>query len=118
MKTLKTTLIVTGIIVVVGIAGVTISIRACSSAVSDFTSVTGSEGTVTLAEFKKIQTGMTYAEVVKIIGGEGTEMSRVDISGVASTVMYGWDGAGSFGANMNATFQGGQLTTKAQFGLR
>jgi len=60
---------------------------------------------------------MSYSQVVSILGSQGTEMSSSDIAGY-STVMYSWDGEGGFGANMNATFQNGELVSKAQFGLK
>lgn len=64
---------------------------------------------------------MTYAQVVKILGKEGTKLSSRDIAGI-QTVMYQCYGDGIsgsvLGANMNAMFQDGRLVTKAQFGLR
>jgi hypothetical protein len=73
---------------------------------------------ISKAEFEKIQTGMTYEEVVKIIGTEGELMSEVGEKGTEYyTVMYSWDGEKGFGANANATFQGGKMMSKAQFGL-
>ena len=68
-------------------------------------------------EFEAIQTGMTYEEVVAIIGGEGELSSQVDLAGY-DTKMYMWDGEGSIGANANFTFQNNSLTSKAQFGLK
>ena len=70
---------------------------------------------VTMAEFNQIQTGMSYEQVVKIIGAPGEEMSRVDLAGYL-TIMYGWNNPN--GSNMNAMFQNGFLISKAQFGLK
>ncbi|MFD1424671.1 DUF3862 domain-containing protein [Laceyella tengchongensis] len=70
---------------------------------------------VTMEEFKKIKNGMTYEEVVKIIGFEGTEMSSTEIGGI-KTIMYSWQN--DDGSNMNAMFQNNKLNTKAQFGLK
>ena len=75
--------------------------------------------TISLAEFEAIQTGMEYQEVFDIIGGRGTMLSEVDM-GLGDeyyTVMYQWEGEGSLGANATVTFQGGVVTSKAQFGL-
>lgn len=117
MKTRR--IAVTGVVVGIAlIGGIGFGVHACSQAFSDMTSVTGSEGKATLAKFNQIQTGMTYAQVVRIIGGEGTEISRVEIPGAGRTVMYAWDGKGTIGANMSATFQDGRLMSKAQAGLR
>lgn len=72
---------------------------------------------ISKAEFDAIQTGMTYEEVIAIIGGEGELSSQVDVAGY-NTKMYIWEGEGSIGANANATFQNNSLTSKAQFGLK
>jgi len=72
---------------------------------------------ISMNEFEALQTGMTYEEVVAIIGGEGELSSQVDIAGY-DTKMYMWDGEGSIGANANLTFQNDSLTSKAQFGLK
>lgn len=69
---------------------------------------------LTYANYRRLQEGMTYPEVVKVLGSNGTEMSRVDLAG-STTVMYSWQKWS--GANMNATFQNGRLISKAQFGL-
>ena len=72
---------------------------------------------ISMEEFEKIKTGMSYEEVVSIIGGEGELTSQVDIAGY-DTKMYTWQGEGGLGANANATFQNGALTSKAQLGLK
>ena len=70
---------------------------------------------VTLTEYEQITQGMTYANVRAIIGAPGQELSRSDIAGYA-TVMFSWSNHN--GSNMNAMFQNGRLSNKAQFGLR
>lgn len=75
--------------------------------------------TMSKAEFEAIQNGMTYEEVVKIVGGEGELLSETGTKGDQfHTVMYKWDGEGSIGANANAMFQGGKMINKSQFGLK
>lgn len=76
--------------------------------------------TISLAEFNAISTGMTYEEVVNIIGSEGEVLSEVDIGAGEEyrTTMYTWEGEGSLGANANVTIQGGKVTAKAQLGLK
>lgn len=71
---------------------------------------------VTMANYNRLSTGMTYEQVVAILGKEGTELSSNDIAGY-QTVMYQWEGD-SFASNMNAMFQNGKLMQKAQFGLK
>ena len=76
--------------------------------------------TISLEEFNAIETGMTYEEVVAIVGSEGEMLSEVDM-GVGDeyvTRMYTWEGEGSLGANANVTIQGGAVVAKAQIGLK
>lgn len=70
-----------------------------------------------LEKFNKIETGMTYKEVVEIIGEEGTVLSESEIGNIKTTI-YSWYGEGTIGANANVTFQKGKVTSKAQFGLK
>ena len=70
-----------------------------------------------MAEFSRLNTGMSYDDASRTIGCRGTELSRVDY-GDYSTVMYMWEGTGTLIGNMNATFQNGRLIAKAQMGLR
>lgn len=70
---------------------------------------------VTMANYGRIQTGMTYTQVVQILGKSGTELSSNEIAGYR-TVMYQWQGDGI--ANMNVMFQNGKVIQKAQFGLK
>ena len=69
---------------------------------------------VTKYEYNQIVEGMSYSDVVRIIGAPGEELSRSDMAGI-STVMYSW--ANSGGSNMNAMFQNDKLVSRAQFGL-
>jgi len=72
---------------------------------------------VSLNQFYALQTGMRYSTAHKLLGCNGTEMSRVSLGGY-NTIMYAWKGDGMLGANMNAEFQNGRLIAKAQFGLQ
>ncbi len=60
---------------------------------------------------------MTYEKVCEIIGSYGYEMARTEMAGY-QTVIVGWEGEGSIGANANVTFQNGKVVAKAQAGLR
>jgi len=79
------------------------------------TLIPSSQG-ITLAKYMKLNTGMTYDDVVSILGKNGVELSSTEIAGIKS-VTYKWDGV-SFASNMNATFSNNQLVSKAQFGLK
>jgi hypothetical protein len=70
---------------------------------------------LTMANYQRLDTGMSYAEVAAILGNGGEEMSRNEIAGI-TTVMYMWRRFG--GGNMNAMFQNDRLIQKAQSGLR
>ncbi len=72
---------------------------------------------VTMENYNRLKTGMTYVQVVQILGKEGEELSSNEIGGY-KTVMYKWDGDAGWGANMNAMFQNGKLNSKSQFGLK
>lgn len=71
---------------------------------------------VTLAQFNNLQTGMTLDEVQSAIG-QGTLASKSEMDGFEVSI-YEWQGNGDVGANMNATFENGKLTSKAQAGLK
>ena len=76
---------------------------------------------ITKEQYQRIEMGMSYAEVCKIIGWPGDEMSRNQINGVngvmptIDTVMYGWSNAN--GSNILLMFQNDRLIQRAQFGL-
>lgn len=77
---------------------------------------------ITMEKYLKIQEGMSYSQVVEIIGEQGVEMSRNRMEGVPGvmesieTAMYGWQNPD--GSNMNAMFQNDKLIQRAQFGLK
>lgn len=72
---------------------------------------------ISMAEFSKIKTGMSYNRVKSIIGGPGEVLSENSIAG-HHTIMYKWDGESGFGANANVMFQNRKVIQKSQFGLR
>lgn len=71
---------------------------------------------VTMDQFVRIKEGMTYNEVVAILGSDGELTSSNELAGY-KTVLYTWAGA-SFASNMNAMFQNDKMISKAQFGLK
>ncbi|MEH7354031.1 DUF3862 domain-containing protein [Neobacillus drentensis] len=76
------------------------------------------KGVLTKEKFEQIKDGMTYEEVVAIVGSEGTVLSESGEKGTdLHTVMYEFEADGGFGANANMMFQGNKLINKAQFGL-
>lgn len=83
----------------------------------DLSSETSASGTATisLSEYDKIQTGDSYSQVVKIIGGPGDCLSSLDAGGF-KTSMYAWYGADGF-STATVLFQNDKVITKSQFGL-
>ena len=74
---------------------------------------------ITMDEFNQIQTGMTYEEVINIIGSGGTLTSDVSIGDEKyHTQIYTWYGNTITGANANVTFQNGKVVGKSQVGLK
>lgn len=73
-----------------------------------------SSPSLTKETFDLCQTGMSYDQVVAIVGPPESTLSETDIGGIR-TIMYQWKGG--FVANANMTFQDGKLVSKAQFGL-
>ncbi|WP_231506359.1 DUF3862 domain-containing protein [Paenibacillus sp. UNC451MF] len=74
---------------------------------------------ITKAKFEKIENGMSYEEVVKIIGGSGELLSEIGKKGEKThTTVYVYKGEGTVGANATLTFQDGKLMAKAQAGLK
>ena len=72
------------------------------------------ETVVTLAQYERLQTGMTYQQVVSILGGEGCKLPQDEKGG---EVTYSWWGA-EIDMKMDATFQDGKLIQKTHSGLK
>lgn len=72
---------------------------------------------MSLSEYYKIKTGMTYEEVIKIVGSYGTESARTETQGY-QIVIISWNGNGQIGANATVTFENGRVSSKAQVGLQ
>ena len=75
---------------------------------------------ITLDEFGQITTGMSYDEVVDVVGGPGELQSQTDLGGV-HTVAYMWNGVAPYdgvAGDAIVIFQNGEVIPKSQFGLR
>lgn len=94
----------------------TITTAAPTTTTAAAPTTTTNPGSISADEFNQITTGMSYAQAVGIIGGDGELMSQVDIGGY-NTVAYSWAGQGGLGANAILMFQNDALVSKAQFGL-
>lgn len=67
---------------------------------------------ITMDQYNSIETGMSYDEVVALLGGEGTLLSDTEIAGSTSQI-YMWEGT-SLGSNADVTFLDGKVAAKAQ----
>lgn len=97
--------------------GIAASKSMSDKAQKDASGVSDESEYITKEEFNKIESGMTYEEVVQIIGSSGSLSSKVD-SDVVVIEIYTWYGNGMAGSNANVTFQNGKVTAKAQIGLK
>lgn len=72
---------------------------------------------VNMENYNRIKIGMSYDEVSRILGEQGTEMSSGNINGSPS-VTYTWKPRGFSVSNITAFFLNGNLMHKSQFGLK
>ncbi|WP_243644065.1 hypothetical protein [Paenibacillus pinisoli] len=75
-------------------------------------------GLITKEQYAKIESGMTYEEIIEIVGSEGEVMAESGKKGddlYVFVVMY--EGSGDLGASASFSFLGDELQSKAQFGL-
>ena len=76
---------------------------------------TNSGAEISMAKYEQIKNGMTYADAVRILGSEGSEVSSSEI-GKYKTATYKWDGANySF---IILTFQNDKLIFKTQSNVK
>ena len=71
--------------------------------------------TITAEKYDQIEEGMSYDDVIGIIGGEGALLSKSEIEGMSAEI-YAWYGEDGI-SNASITFSDGKVTAKAQAGL-
>lgn len=88
-----------------------------SSSPAASTSPAGSDqkGGLTLEKFNRLKNGMTYKEVVDIVGSEGTQVASSG-EGKYKVETYKWDGENF--QYLIITFMGEKLYSKNQNGLK
>ena len=100
-----------GIIVVV--IGVIIGVRMCGVVIVD---VRTDDTVVTLVKFEQIRKGMTYEQIVEIVGEEGVVSSdssiEDDLAGQIKAVVFEWKN-GDF-SGMKVFIRGGILFEKSK----
>lgn len=109
------------IIIIIGIIIIIIGCVMLAKDTSSPTNTTNSTQTVqssamTLDKFNQIQTGMTYQQVVDIVGAEGT-LSTESSYGSASMKIYYWYGSDGI-SNAAISFENGKVSGKSQIELQ
>lgn len=74
-----------------------------------------SEVAVTAEQYGKVENGMSYKDVEKIMGGSGVSLSESKFSGETLEVFL-WSGVTS-GSNCTITFENGKVIDKTEFDL-
>lgn len=70
----------------------------------------------TLEKFNKIETGMTYQEVVDIMGEEGTVSTESSYGSQTMQIYYWYASNGT--SNTTVSFMNGKVSAKSQIGLK
>ena len=97
--------------------GIAVAIKMGASVQQTISGVKNDSEYITLEEYNKIETGMTYEEVAEIVGSSGTVSSQVESNGL-KIVIITWYGNGVAGSNANVTFTNNAVSGKAQVGLK
>ncbi|RHL43267.1 DUF3862 domain-containing protein [Eubacterium ventriosum] len=97
--------------------GIAVALNTNDSIQKDISGVSDKSEYITMDEYNRIETGMSYDEVVDIIGSKG-ELSTKSESNGYTIEIYTWYGNGTAGSNANVTFENGKATAKAQVGLQ
>ena len=113
-KRLKHTGLTTVLIILVILLGVGVA-----TSINDTTNPTSSQTSentkATLEKFNQIQTGVTYQEVVELMGEEGT-LSTESSYGDQTMQIYYWYAKNGI-SNATVSFQNEKVTAKSQIGL-
>lgn len=72
--------------------------------------------TASAAQYQKVETGMSYAKVVAILGCDGDEMSSAG-NGFSKVVSYMWSGNGGTLSSLIVLINQGKVMTKSKSGL-
>lgn len=107
------------LILIVMLMFMTLICTGCTSTTT--TNSEASKNKVTLEKFNKIETGMTYNEVVEIIGEEGTLSSESSFGEgtefETNTKIYYWYAENRM-SNVLITFSNDKVSSKTQTGLK
>ena len=73
--------------------------------------------TISLAEYEMIEVGMTYEQVVALIGGSGRADVEMDMGATGHYISYTWDGDNGQYSWASIGFRNNIVTSKIQVGL-
>lgn len=91
------------------------AVKSDDSEKSKLASISDAGNKITLEQYNKIKEGMTYQQVVNIVGSEGSLTANSSAGGI-SIEMYTWVGDGSY-AVAEIGFQNGKVISMTQIGL-
>jgi hypothetical protein len=98
------------------------STPAAAAAGTTIVRIADADHQISLADFDRLETGISYSGACLTLGANGQELARCQFGGESGTiepietVVYGWINAD--GANVYATFQNDRLISKSQTDLR
>ena len=105
------------VLIIIMSGGIVVAINMNNATQTAVSGVKSDEEYITMEEYNKIETGMNYKQVKKIVGSSGEVSSQVESNGY-KIVIITWYGDGLAGSNANVTFTNDKVTAKAQVGLK
>ena len=102
-------------ILIIGVIGAAVSPGDETNTTETGTSIVQEQTKMTLEKFNKIETGMTYQQVVNIVGEEGTLSTESSYANQTMKVYYWYASNGI--SNATVSFMNGKVTAKSQLGL-
>lgn len=99
--------------IIIGIIVICVGISSLSNDVKDNNE---DKCYISLEEFNKIETGMSYDDVKNIVGCEGTLNSETEVLDTKMAI-YSWYGKDGI-SNANVSVQNNKVISKAQIGLK
>lgn len=102
------------LIIIIGIGA--IATNSNNNTINTGSNIEQKQEKMTLEKFNKIETGMTYQQVVDIAGEEGT-LSTESSYGSSNMKIYYWYASNGI-SNATVSFMNGKVTAKSQIGLK
>ena len=103
------------VILIIGVIGAAGGASDETNTTETGTNIVQEQTKMTLEKFNKIETGMTYQQVVDIAGEEGTLSTESSYANQTMKVYYWYASNGI--SNATVSFMNGKVTAKSQIGL-